>query len=387
MKTIYCMNPISPKGLSKFTQNYQISDNLDSANAILVRSATMLKMSFTKELECIARAGAGVNNIPLDQCSNQGIVVFNTPGANANGVKELVVAGMLLSCRDILAGVEWCKANRDDLNIAKNAETAKKKFAGDELHGKTLGIIGLGAIGAKVANVAIDLGMRVIGYDPLISINAAWSLSRKVQRVSSLDEIYAQADYISLHIPLTPDTKELINQIAFDKMKKGSVLLNFSRDGLVKESALKDALESNTLRKYVTDFPTPTIMHLTDVIVIPHLGASTEESEENCAIMAVDECMDYLENGNIKNSVNFPTCDMGICKSASRICILHKNIPNMLGQITQKLAEENVNISNLVNNSKNQVTYTLLDLETIIDKDVLDALEKIEGISKVRIIQ
>lgn len=387
MKTIYCMNPISPKGLSKFTQNYQISDNLDSANAILVRSATMLEMSFTKELECIARAGAGVNNIPLDQCSNQGIVVFNTPGANANGVKELVVAGMLLSCRDILAGVEWCKANRDDLNIAKNAETAKKKFAGDELQGKTLGIIGLGAIGAKVANVAIDLGMRVIGYDPLISINAAWSLSRKVQRVSSLDEIYAQADYISLHIPLTPDTKELINQIAFDKMKKGSVLLNFSRDGLVKESALKDALESNTLRKYVTDFPTPTIMHLTDVIVIPHLGASTEESEENCAIMAVDECMDYLENGNIKNSVNFPTCDMGICKSASRIGILHKNIPNMLGQITQKLAEENVNISNLVNNSKNQVAYTLLDLETIIDKDVLDALEKIEGISKVRIIQ
>lgn len=387
MKTIYCMNPISPKGLSKFTQNYQISDNLNSANAILVRSATMLEMSFTKELECIARAGAGVNNIPLDQCSNQGIVVFNTPGANANGVKELVVAGMLLSCRDILAGVEWCKANRDDLNIAKNAETAKKKFAGDELQGKTLGIIGLGAIGAKVANVAIDLGMRVIGYDPLISINAAWSLSRKVQRVSSLDEIYAQADYISLHIPLTPDTKELINQIAFDKMKKGSVLLNFSRDGLVKESALKDALESNTLRKYVTDFPTPTIMHLTDVIVIPHLGASTEESEENCAIMAVDECMDYLENGNIKNSVNFPTCDMGICKSASRIGILHKNIPNMLGQITQKLAEENVNISNLVNNSKNQVAYTLLDLETIIDKDVLDALEKIEGISKVRIIQ
>lgn len=387
MKKIACLNSISSKGLNKLTDDYQIIDEVENANAILVRSANMLDMTYSKQLECIARAGAGVNNIPIEECGNQGIVVFNTPGANANGVKELVIAGMLLSCRDIVSGIEWCKTNQDDANIAKSAESAKKNFAGHELQGKTLGVVGLGAIGAKVANVAIDLGMKVIGYDPFISINAAWSLSRKVQSVLTIEEIFEHSDYISLHIPLTADTTGIINQSAFEKMKKGVVLLNFSREPLVNEDALTYAIENKILHRYVTDFPTPATIHLQNTIVIPHLGASTEESEDNCAMMAVDQCIDYLENGNIKNSVNYPSCDMGICKATSRIAILHKNIPNMIGQITQKLAEKNVNIANLINNSKKQVAYTLLDLENKIDDNILSALEEIEGISKVRIIK
>lgn len=387
MKKIACLNAISNVGLRELTQEYQLVENQDEAQAFLVRSANLHELNFSKNLDCIARAGAGVNNIPIDVCSEKGIVVFNTPGANANGVKELVIAGLLLACRDISGGIAWCKDHKDDLDITKIAEKEKKNFAGEELLGKTLGVIGLGAIGAKVANAALSLGMKVIGYDPYISIHAAWSLSSKVEHALNIDDVFEKSDFITLHLPLTNDSKEMINKNCFDKMKSNVVLLNFSRDLLVNETDLKQSIENKIVRKYVTDFPNPYVMQLKNTIVIPHLGASTEESEDNCAKMAVLECMDYLENGNIKNSVNYPTCDMGICKSASRICILHKNIPNMLGQITNVLAKENINIANLINNSRNQVAYTLLDLEDKIPVETSKILESIEGVSRVRILQ
>lgn len=387
MIKIHCLNPISPKGLDELTDSYVITDTLDEAQGILVRSAPMLDLTFSKELNCIARAGAGVNNIPLDVCSEQGIVVFNTPGANANGVKELVIASMLLACRDLVGGIEWCRNNAQDANITKTTEKEKKNFAGTEIQGKTLGVIGLGAIGAKVANAAISLGMKVIGYDPFISIHAAWSLSSKVEHATDINALLEKSDFITLHLPLTSDSKGMINSSIISKMKVGTVLLNFSRDTLVNEEDLHAAIESGIVRKYITDFPNPTIMKMKNTIVIPHLGASTEESEDNCAHMAVLEMMDYIENGNIKNSVNYPSCDMGICSVTSRLAILHKNIPNMIGQITQTLAKYNLNISNLMNNSKGQFAYTLIDLENEINETLIQELNSIEGISKVRALK
>lgn len=387
MIKIACLNAISPIGLNELTPTYELTKQEDEAQAFLVRSTNLHEYVFSQNLDCIARAGAGVNNIPLDRCSEQGIVVFNTPGANANAVKELVLAGLLLACRDIVGGIEWCQSHKQDVDIIKTTEKEKKNFAGEELAGKTLGVIGLGAIGAKVANVAIALGMNVIGYDPFISIHSAWSLSSKVQHALNCDDLLEKADFITLHLPLTNDTKEMINQTYFDKMKSNVVLLNFSRDILVNEQDLKVALETHKIKKYITDFPNPTVMQFKNTIVIPHLGASTEESEDNCAKMAVQECMDYLENGNIKNSVNYPSCDMGICKSQARICVLHKNIPNMIGQITNILAKENINITNLINNSRNQVAYTLLDLENKIPEETKKLLSSIKGVSKIRVLQ
>lgn len=309
----YCLNPISKVGLDNFNENYAKTDDINEAEGVLVRSASMHEMELPEKMLCVARAGAGVNNIPLDKCAEKGIVVFNTPGANANGVKELVIAGMLLAARDVVGGIEWVKENAADENIAKTAEKEKKNFAGTELAGKKLGIIGLGAIGVKVANIARHFGMEVYGYDPYLSVDAAWSLSRDVKHVINVEEIYKECDFITIHVPLLDSTKGMINKDAIAMMKDGVILLNFARDLLANEQDILDAIEAGKVRRYVSDFPNPTTAGKKGVIVIPHLGASTEESEDNCAVMAINEMKDYLENGNIKNSVNYPACDMGVC--------------------------------------------------------------------------
>ena len=347
----------------------------------------MHDMEMPESVKAIARAGAGVNNIPVKECSEKGIVVFNTPGANANGVKELVLAGMLLASRDIVGGIEWVAQQKDREDIDKLAEKQKKQFAGCEISGKKLGIIGLGAIGALVANAASDLGMEVYGYDPYISIDAAWNLSRTIRHSKTLDEIYTQCDYITVHVPLLDSTKQMINKEAFAKMKDGVVLLNFARDLLVDEEALIEALESGKVKKYVTDFANPLVAGREGILVTPHLGASTEESEENCAIMAVKEMRDFLENGNIKNSVNFPNCDMGTCVTVGRIAITHQNIPNMISQFTKILGEEGLNIADMTNKSKGEYAYTLIDLESAASKEALDELQAVEGVAKVRVIK
>ena len=354
---------------------------------MLVRSAAMHELEFDKELKVIARAGAGVNNIPVKDCAEKGIVVFNTPGANANGVKELVLAGMLLASRDIVGGIEWVAQEKDKEDIDKLAEKQKKQFAGCEIMGKKLGIIGLGAIGAMVANAASALGMEVYGYDPYISIDAAWNLSRTIKHIKSLDEIYSQCDYITIHVPLLDSTRQMINKEALDKMKDGVVLLNFARDLLVDEDALIEALDSGKVKKYVTDFANHTVAGHAGILVTPHLGASTEESEENCAVMAVKEVRDFLENGNIKNSVNFPNCDMGTCVAVGRIAICHKNIPNMISQFTKILGSEGLNIADMTNKSKGEYAYTLIDLESTASKEALDELKAIEGVSRVRVVK
>ena len=338
-------------------------------------------------MKVIARAGAGVNNIPVKDCAEKGVVVFNTPGANANGVKELVLAGMLLASRDIVGGIEWVAKEKDQEDIDKLAEKQKKQFAGCEIMGKKLGIIGLGAIGAMVANAASALGMEVYGYDPYISIDAAWNLSRTIKHIKSLDEIYSQCDYITIHVPLLDSTKEMINKEALDKMKDGVVLLNFARDLLVDEDALIEALDSGKVKKYVTDFANHTVAGHKGILVTPHLGASTEESEENCAVMAVKEVRDFLENGNIKNSVNFPNCDMGTCAAVGRIAICHKNIPNMISQFTKILGAEGLNIADMTNKSKGEYAYTLIDLESTASREALDELKAIEGVSRVRVVK
>ena len=334
MRKIHCLNAISKYGTDLLTDDYELTDDMAQAEGVLVRSAAMHDMEFGDSLLAIARAGAGVNNIPLERCAENGIVVFNTPGANANGVKELVLAGMLLAARDITGGIAWCQDNKGDENIAKTVEKAKKAFAGYEIKGKKLGVIGLGAIGAEVANAAAALGMEVYGYDPYISVKAAWGLSRDVKHITSVDSIYQECDYITVHVPLMDDTKGMIGEKALSEMKDGVVVLNFSRDRLVDDDAMEAAIKSGKVRKYVTDFPNPKSVNMEHVIAIPHLGASTEESEDNCAKMAVEEMMDYLENGNIRNSVNYPNCDMGICRGASRVAVFHLNIPNMIGQVT-----------------------------------------------------
>lgn len=387
MRKIHCLNPISKLGTGLFTENYEMTADVTEADGILVRSASMHEMEFPEGLRAVARAGAGVNNIPLDACAERGIVVFNTPGANANGVKELAIAGLLLAARDVAGGIEWCRAQKDDENISKDMEKAKKAFAGTEIKGKKLGVIGLGAIGCEVANAAASLGMEVYGYDPFISVNAAWMLSRDVKHITAVDTIYRECDYITVHVPLLDSTRGMIKKETMDLMKDGVVILNYARDLLVNDDDMAEALESGKVRRYVTDFPNPKVMQMKNTICTPHLGASTEESEDNCAIMAVKELMDYLENGNIKNSVNYPNCDMGICTTARRIALLHNNVPNMIGQITAILAATDVNIANMMNKSKEKYAYTMLDLETDIDESVLKKLNAIKGVQRVRVIK
>ena len=387
MRNIYCFNAISKYGTDRLTADYALTDDLAKAEGVLVRSAALHETEFGDSLLAIARAGAGVNNIPLDRCANEGIVVFTTPGANANGVKELVIAGLLLAARDVVGGIEWCKENKEDANIAKTVEKAKKAFAGYEIKGKKLGVIGLGAIGAEVANTAAALGMEVYGYDPYISINAAWALSRDVKHITSVDTIYQECDYITVHVPLLDSTRGMINGQTIGQMKDGVVVLNFARDLLVDDDAMAAALETGKVRRYVTDFPNPKSVAMKNVIAIPHLGASTEESEDNCAKMAVEELMDYLENGNIRNSVNYPNCDMGVCHAASRVAVLHLNVPNMIGQITGILASGNVNISDMTNKSRDKYAYTLLDLENPADEGMVEKLKAIKGVLRVRVIK
>lgn len=384
---LHCLNPISKYGIELLTDAYEMTDDAAQAEGILVRSASMHEMELPEGLLAVARAGAGVNNIPLDVCAEKGIVVFNTPGANANGVKELVIAALLLGSRDIVDGVAWCRENAADPNIAKTVEKSKKAFAGHEIKGKKLGVIGLGAIGAEVANAAAALGMDVYGYDPFISVNGAWMLSRDVKHIMSVDTIYQECDYITVHVPLMDSTKKMINKDTIASMKDGVVVLNFSRDLLVDDDAMAEALESGKVHRYITDFPNPKSVNMKKVIAIPHLGASTEESEDNCAVMAVKEMMDYLENGNIRNSVNYPACDMGVCRTASRIAVMHKNIPNMIGQITGALAEQDVNISDMTNKSRDQYAYTLLDLESRPKEATIEKLKGIKGVLRVRTVK
>ena len=384
---LHCLNPISKYGIELLTDAYEMTDDAAQAEGILVRSASMHEMEVPEGLLAVARAGAGVNNIPLDVCAEKGIVVFNTPGANANGVKELVIAALLLGSRDIVDGVAWCRENAADPNIAKTVEKSKKAFAGHEIKGKKLGVIGLGAIGAEVANAAAALGMDVYGYDPFISVNGAWMLSRDVKHIMSVDTIYQECDYITVHVPLMDSTKKMINKDTIASMKDGVVVLNFSRDLLVDDDAMAEALDSGKEHRYITDFPNPKSVNMKNVIAIPHLGASTEESEDNCAVMAVKEMMDYLENGNIRNSVNYPACDMGVCRTASRIAVMHKNIPNMMGQITGALAEQDVNISDMTNKSRDQYAYTLLDLESRPKEATIEKLKGIKGVLRVRTVK
>lgn len=387
MFNYFCLNPISDIGLRDFTGDFVKTDDVNQAEGILVRSAAMHDMELSDKLLCVARAGAGVNNIPLDKCAEQGVVVFNTPGANANGVKEMVIAGMLLASRDIVGGIEWVKENKDNADVAKAAEKAKKAFAGTEIQGKKLGIIGLGAIGVKVANTAKHLGMEVYGYDPYVSVDAAWNLSRDVHHVINVDEIYEKCDIITIHVPLLDNTKGMINEESIAKMKDGVIILNFARDLLCDENAVLDALKAGKIRKYVSDFPNPTTAGQDGVIVIPHLGASTEEAEDNCAKMAVKEMMDYLENGNIINSVNYPRVDMGICQQAGRIAIMHSNTANMITKFTACFGDEGINISDMVNKSKGEFAYTMLDIETKADEKIIAKLKNIDGVIRVRVVK
>lgn len=387
MYKVKCLNPISSLGMDLLSDEYSVVENVEEADAILVRSASMHDMELPKKLEAIARAGAGVNNIPLDQCAKQGIVVFNTPGANANGVKEAVIAGLLLAARDIVGGVNWVSSVKEDPDVAKLVEKGKKQFAGTEIAGKKIGVIGLGAIGVLVANACKRLGMEVYGYDPFISVDAAWNLSRDIYHINNVDEIYAGCDYITVHVPLMDSTKKMINAEAFSKMKDGVVILNFARDLLVDEDAMEGAIESGKVRRYVTDFPNARTANMKNVIAIPHLGASTEESEDNCAVMAVKELRDYIENGNISHSVNYPDCSMGVCTCAGRIAVNHRNIPNMIAQLTSVCAADGVNITDMINKSRGDWAYTMIDLATPASEKMVEDIRRIEGIVKVRIIK
>ena len=382
-----CLNPIAGVGLDLLSDEYNKVDDIKDAQAVLVRSAAMHDMELPKTLEVVARAGAGVNNIPLDKCAEACIVVFNTPGANANGVKELVFAGMLLAARDVVGGIEWVKGEEGNADVAKLAEKQKKNFAGSEIAGKKLGVIGLGAIGVKVANAATHLGMEVYGYDPYISVNAAWSLSRNVNHVNAVEEIYKNCDYITIHVPLLDSTKKMINAEAIAMMKPTTVVLNFARDLLVDEEAMVAALEEGKIAKYVSDFPNPTTVGKKGCIVTPHIGASTEESEDNCAVMAVKEIRDFLENGNITHSVNYPDCNMGECKSAGRLLLLHRNVKGMISSYTSILGDANINISDMTNKSRGDYACTLLDVDAPVTKEVEEKLQTLDGVLKVRIVK
>ena len=382
-----CLNPIADVGLDLFVNKYEKVDDIKDADAALVRSASVHDIELGDKVVAIARAGAGVNNIPLDTCAEKGIVVFNTPGANANGVKELVLAAMLYASRDLVGGIEWVEANKDDANIAKTAEKEKKNFAGTEISGKKLGVIGLGAIGVLVANAATTLGMEVYGYDPYISVNAAWSLSGTVKHISNIEDIYRECDFITLHVPLLDTTKKMVSADAIAMMKPNAIVLNFARDLLVDEEAMVAALEAGKIKQYVTDFANPTVAGKKGCIVTPHLGASTAESEDNCAIMAVREIRDYLENGNIVHSVNYPDCSMGACTKAGRIAILHKNVKGMISQYTTILGDADVNVADMTNKAKGDYAYSLIDVDTPVTEEIAEKLKAIDGVLKVRIIK
>ena len=383
-RKIYCLNNLAKIGTDGFRSGYSLIDSMDEAAGVLVRSADMKEMTFPAGLRAIARAGAGVNNIPLDRCAEEGIVVFNTPGANANSVKELVLCGMLLAARDVAGGIAWVRENAGDENIAKTTEKAKKAFAGNELKGKTLGVIGLGAIGVLVANAAVSLGMKVYGFDPYLSVNSAWNLSPMVIHAEKVEEIYGVSDYITIHVPATAATKGMVGAEAISQMKAGAVVLNFARDTLVDETAMAAALEEGRIKRYVSDFPTPASTQMKNTIIIPHLGASTEEAEDNCAVMAVKQLQDYLDNGNIHNSVNYPEINLGVCETDARVGILHKNIPNMLSQITTFFGNQGLNIENLANKSRGNYAYTLLDLSHPMPHDTVERLKEIDGVIRVR---
>ena len=387
MFTIDYLNPISKKGTALWTEDYQTAECITDADAIMVRSAQMHDMELPEKLLAVARAGAGVNNIPLDRCAEKGIVVFNTPGANANGVVELALCGMLLGCRDVVGGIRWVQEIKNEGDVAKKVEKGKSKFAGHEIKGKKLGVIGLGAIGGPLANNAIKLGMEVYGCDPFISIDAAWHLDSSIIRVKNREDIFTQCDIVSVHVPLLEDTKGMINENTLSMMHDGVIILNFARAGLVDDDAMEAALKSGKVKRYVTDFPTDRTAGMEGVVAIPHLGASTEESEDNCAMMAVKQVMNYLENGNIINSVNFPACDMGVCTKAARVTILHRNIPNLLSRFTTCVAEDGINISDMLNRSKGEYAYTMLDLDSKVSQAAMEHLKQIDGVLRVRVIQ
>lgn len=387
MYQIHYLNPISSKGVNLWTEEYAPTEQYENADAVMVRSAAMHELELPNKLLAVARAGAGVNNIPLDRCAEQGIVVFNTPGANANGVVELALCGMLLGCRDIVGGINWVQSIKNDGDVAKKVEKGKSKFAGHEILNKNLGVIGLGAIGGPLANAAKKLGMNVYGCDPFISIDAAWGLDSHIVRVKTREEIYANCDIITIHTPLLPETKHMINAEAISQMKDGVILLNFARDQLVDDDALEDALKSGKIKRYITDFPNDRTAGMAGVIAIPHLGASTEESEDNCAMMAVRQVMNYLENGNIVNSVNYPSCDMGVCTKAARITVLHRNIPNAIGSFTAVLAKDHINISDMMNRSKGEYAYTMFDLDQPASDVLIEDLKSLESVLRVRVIK
>lgn len=384
---VNCLNPIAACGMELLPDTYEITDNYADADAVLVRSASMHDLELSDKLLAVARAGAGVNNIPLDKCAKKGIVVFNTPGANANGVKELVVAALLMASRDLVGGYNWVMENAADPDIAKKVEKQKKNYAGNEISGKKLGVIGLGAIGAKVANIAVRLGMEVYGYDPYVSVDAAWGLSKYVKHITNVEDIYKECDYITVHVPALDSTKGMINAGAFALMKDGVKILNFARDILVNEDDLKAAIESGKVAKYMTDFPNPKIAGFKNVVALPHLGASTEESEDNCAIMACKEIKDFIDNGNIKNSVNYPNVNMGVCTDAARITICHKNIPNMLTQFTSVFSKKGGNVSGMISQARGNYAYSILDSDSAPTAEDVAALEAIDGVVKVRVIK
>ena len=369
-----CLNAISEAGLKSLSSDFVKTDDVNEAEAILVRSAAMHDMEFSDNLLAVARAGAGVNNIPLDKCAEKGIVVFNTPGANANGVKELVIAAMILTSRNLIAANGWVNENKDDENIGKTMEKAKSKFAGREVKGKKLGVIGLGAIGVLVANAASSLGMEVIGCDPFLSVQNALNLSRKVKLVKEREEVFRECDYITVHVPLLDDTKEMINADTISMMKDGVIILNFARDLLVKEDAVIEGLASGKIAGYATDFPSVKLANTKGVVAFPHLGASTTESEDNCAVMAAAEITDYLENGNIRNSVNFPACDMGVCSQAGRIAVLHKNVPNIISGLTTVFGQSGINIDKMMNQSRGEYAYSIIDIDKAGAKDIADEI-------------
>ena len=387
MYQVKCLNKISPLGTSRLGENYQVGEDVENPDAILVRSAAMHDMEFNKNLLAIARAGAGTNNIPVERCVQEGIAVFNTPGANANAVKELVIAALLLTSRKIVPGIEWAgtlKGKGDE--VGKLVEKGKSSFVGPEIAGKTLGVVGLGAIGILVANAAEALGMKVMGYDPFLSVEGAWGLSSNTQRALTLEEIYANCDYISLHVPLTPDTKEMINASTIAQMKEHVRILNFARGDLVNNTDLLNALSDGKVAAYATDFPNDALLGVENVLAIPHLGASTPESEDNCACMAADEIKDYLENGNIKNSVNLPNVSMPRENGAKRVCIIHQNIPNMISTLTGVLANIGVNIENMQSKSKKEYAYTILDVTGNVNDGTVKAINDNDGIIFVRVI-
>lgn len=382
-----CLNPIAEAGLIRLPSTYEKVDTIDNANAVLVRSAQMGEMVFPESLECIARAGAGVNNIPVARCADEGIVVFNTPGANANGVKELVILGLILAARDAKGGMKWIEANKSDENLSKSMEKAKSKYAGFEIKGKTLGIIGLGAIGVLVANAAVGLGMDVVGYDPFLSVSHALHLNHHVKIVTNLDDVYAVSDYITIHVPQNDATKGMLNADTFNKMKDGVAILNFARDGLMNDDDLKVALESGKVRKYITDVPNYKTANFDNVIAFPHLGASTEESETNCAIMAADEMTDFLENGNITNSVNYPACTLGNAMKPQRICVCHKNVPSVISSMTTILGSVKANISDMVSKSRGDYGYAIFDLDEKVEDATIQCIKAIPNVIRVKVIE